>query len=246
MNNEISVIILVGGKYNKEIYEESLKSISWVDEIIKVDGNITGSNFADLRNQGAKKAKNKWLFYLDQDEIVTASLKKIILESTASDKYSAYAIPRRNFIFGKELKHCGLWPDYVIHLIKKESLLGWQGELHEQPQLKGELFHLSEPLLHKKHDNLSDMVDKTNNWSEIEGRLMFEAGHPPMNLFRFASAAVREFWLRMIRQTAFLDGTYGIIYALYQVYSRLISYSKLWELQLSESNKGKESNEGKK
>ncbi|KKR85027.1 MAG: hypothetical protein UU32_C0042G0010, partial [Candidatus Woesebacteria bacterium GW2011_GWB1_41_10] len=49
--------------------------------------------------------------------------------------------------------------------------------------------------------------------------------------FRFFTAGLREFWLRMIKQMAFLDGKEGTIYAIYQVYSRLISYAKLWEKQ---------------
>ena len=76
------------------------------------------------------------------------------------------------------------------------------------------------------------MVDKTNEWSEIEAKLMYDAHHPKMNMFRFASAGFREFWKRMILQVAFLDGTEGVIYGMYQVFSRLISYSKLWEMQL--------------
>jgi hypothetical protein len=76
------------------------------------------------------------------------------------------------------------------------------------------------------------MVEKTNDWSEIEARLMFEAHHPKMNIWHFFTAGLREFWLRMVRQTAFLDGTEGTIYGIYQVFSRLISYSKLWEMQL--------------
>ena len=131
------------------------------------------------------------------------------------------------------MKHCGLWPDYVLRLIKKEDFVRWEGDLHEQPKIEGKIYHLTEPLIHKKHDKLSDMVDKTNKWSEIEAKLMFEAHHPTMNFFRFISAGFREFWLRMIIQTAFLDGTPGIIYGLYQVFSRLISYSKLWEIQLN-------------
>ena len=60
---------------------------------------------------------------------------------------------------------------------------------------------------------------------------MFKAHHPPMNILRFGSAMFREFWFRMIKHAAFLDGPVGIIFALYQVYSRFISYAKLWELQ---------------
>ncbi len=87
-------------------------------------------------------------------------------------------------------------------------------------------------MLHIKHDTLSEMVTKTNSWSEIEAKLMFDAKHPPMNLLRFASAVTREFWLRMIVQMAFLDGADGVIYAIYQVFSKFTSYAKLYELQL--------------
>ena len=79
------------------------------------------------------------------------------------------------------------------------------------------------------------MVEKTNDWSEIEAKLMFEANHPPMNIPRFFSAMFREFWLRMVKHKAFLDGPKGIIYAIYLVFSRFISYAKLWERQINSS-----------
>lgn len=232
----LSVIILQGGKFDPDLYKKCLDSVSWIDEIVKVEADNYKASFSELRNMGAKMAHGKWLLYIDTDEIVTSELKKVIVDSISNDKYSAYAIPRRNIIFGREMKHCGLSPDYVLRLIKKDKLKHWKGELHEQPVINGEIFHLDEPLIHQKHNNLSDMVDKTNKWSEVEAKLMFDAHHPQMNIFRFATAGIREFYLRMIFQTAFLDGTYGIIYGLYQVFSRLISYSKLWELQLKNAS----------
>ncbi|KKQ51250.1 MAG: Lipopolysaccharide biosynthesis glycosyltransferase, partial [Microgenomates group bacterium GW2011_GWC1_38_12] len=143
-----------------------------------------------------------------------------------------YAIPRKNIILGRELRHGGWWPDYVKHLVRKNALKGWKGDLHEEPVFEGNLEYLKGALVHLKHDNLSEMVEKTNDWSNIEAKLMFEAKHPPMNILRFSSAMFREFWLRMIKQMAFLDGSEGIIYAIYQVYSRFISYAKLWEMQI--------------
>ena len=174
--------------------------------------------------------------YVDADERVTPLLRKeissIINSKSSILNYSAYAIPRRNFILGKELKHGGWWPDYAKRLFLKKEFTEWKGELHEEPQYSGRLGHLKNPLIHLKHDNLEEMVDKTNKRSDIEAKLMLLAGHPPMNIARFATAMFREFWLRMVRQAAFLDGSVGIIYAIYQVYSRFISYAKLWELQL--------------
>lgn len=235
--NKISAIVLVGGKPDKEIFRKCLNSLSWTDEIIKIDADNLEGSFSDWRNMGAEKAKGDWLLYVDSDEIVTQELQKAIKQVVGSDEFSAYAIPRRNFIFNKEFRHGGQWPDFVLRLIKKDKLLGWEGELHEQPKIKGNICHLKEPLLHMKHKNLSEMVEKTNKWSEIEARLMYEAHHPKMNFWRFASAAFREFWLRMVIQLAWLDGVKGIIYALYQVFSRLISYSKLWELQIEAISK---------
>lgn len=227
---KISALIIKAKKIDEKLFAKAKKSISWCDELIIVPG-VKGT-FAQWRNEAAEKAKGDWLLYVDTDEEITARLKEVILEAIKTDKFSGYAIPRRNFIFGKEMKHCGLWPDYVLHLIKKDKLVGWVGDLHEQPNIKGEIDHLKEPLIHRKHKNLSEMVEKTNNWSEVEARLMFEAHHPPMNIFRFFTAGFREFWLRMILQAAWLDGREGTIYGLYQVYSRLISYSKLWEMQI--------------
>jgi hypothetical protein len=61
---------------------------------------------------------------------------------------------------------------------------------------------------------------------------LFDSGHPKMNVFRFFSAGFREFWYRGVVKLGFLDGTVGVIEIIYQTFSRLITYSKLWELQL--------------
>jgi glycosyltransferase involved in cell wall biosynthesis len=235
MEMKISAIILAGGKIDQDLFKKCLDSLTWCDEVVKIDTNGLGGSFADWRNQGAKKARGEWLLYIDADEIVTPELKNVILGVISSEKFSAYAIPRRNIVFGREMKHCGLWPDYVLRLIKKDKLVGWQGELHEQPKIKGEIEHLKEPLIHKKHDHIAEMVDKTNQWSEVEAKLMFNAHHPKMNVARFFTAGFREFWLRMVVQTAFMDGAEGTIYGFYQVFSRLISYAKLWELQIKKN-----------
>jgi (heptosyl)LPS beta-1,4-glucosyltransferase len=235
MNNTISAIVLIGENTDQNLLNACLTSIGWVDEIIKIDTKKEKGSFSDWRNLGAEKARGTWMFYVDTDEVVSNNLKEEILQVIRKNDFSGYAIPRKNIVFGREMKHCGLWPDYVLRIIKKEKFVKWEGLLHEQPIIKGEISYLKEPLIHQKHLSLSEMVDKTNKWSEIEARLMYDAHHPPMNIFRFMTAGFREFWLRMIVQTAFRDGSLGTIYGLYQVFSRLISYSKLWELQLKSS-----------
>jgi glycosyltransferase involved in cell wall biosynthesis len=254
MKNNISAIVIT--KNEEEKIGECLESLSWVDEILVID---TGSDdktieiatkkkaivvsyskggFSDWRNQGAKEAKGDWLLYVDADERVTPLLRKEILKVVKNSvKIALYAIPRRNIILGKEMKHGGWWPDYVKRLMKKSVFVKWEGDLHENPVVKGELGHLKNPLVHIKHAKLSEMVEKTNKWSEIEAKLLFKSGHPKMVGWRFFRIMATELWYRLIRLKGFLDGAEGVIYAIYQMWSKFITYGKLWEMQLEKKKK---------
>ena len=267
--NLISAVVLTHNSQDR--IATCLKSLSWVDEILVLDDNSSdktlefatkfkevktfevSGDFSKKRNLGAKKARGKWLLYIDDDEVVTPKLKTEI-ESAISHKQSlrprlkqsltrsidriqpsaisAYAIPRKNILLGQEMKWGGWKPDYVLRLIKKSALLGWKGLLHEQPKIKGRVGKLKNKLIHTSHRSIEEMIAKTNSWSEIEARLLFESGHPKMNILRFFSAGFREFWYRGIKKLGFLDGKIGVVEIFYQTYSRLITYAKLWELQI--------------
>ena len=230
---KISVIILVGEKINDGLFKKCLNSVSWADEIVRVETKNQQGSFSEWRNLGHKKANGDWILYIDTDEEVTTSLQKEINNIINNPKimFTGFKIPRKNIIFGKEFKYGGQYPDYQKRLFLKKNFKKWQGDLHETPEFEGKLGKIDNSIIHHKDLTISEMLDKTNNWSEIEGQLMFSANHPKMNIFRFFSAGCREFYLRFFKQRAFMDGSLGVIYAFYQVYSRLISYSKLWEKQ---------------
>lgn len=190
-----------------------------------------GKDYASWRNEAAKIANSKWLFYLDHDERVSPELVKEIKDVIQTEGFVAYDVPRKNYVFGRWLKYGGWWPDRVLRLMKKDNLVKWEGEVHEQPKIEGELGHLSQALIHLKEDNLSDMTEKTNRYSNYEAKLLFEAGHPPMAWWRFLRIMGHELRYRLIWKLGFLDGPKGIIYCLYQGYSRFVTYAKLWEMQ---------------
>ncbi len=229
----VSTIVLIGGKYDEILLKRCLDLVKWADEIIKVETDELSGSFSEWRNYGAQKATGDWLFYVDSDEEVSKELREEIEIELEKERFCAYAIPRKNILLGKEMKHGGWKPDYVLRLIKKEALIKWEGDLHEQPKIKGGVGKLKQALVHTSHRTLTEMVEKTNKWSEIEAELLFKSGHPKMNLFRFCSVGFREFWYRGIRKLGFLDGTIGVIEVFYQTYSRLITYAKLWEKQQS-------------
>lgn len=235
-NNTISAIILMGGKVDEALLKKCLESVSWCDEVIKVETSGIPGSFSEWRNEGAKKATGDFLLYVDTDEEVTDDLKNEIENVVAKNEYPAYAMSRKNKLLGHFMRWGGWYPDYVLRLIKKDKLKGWFGELHEQPLIDGEVGKLKNHLLHDSHRSIAEMIEKTNKWSGIEAKLLYESGHPKMNFLRFCSAGFREFWYRGIKKLGFLDGKAGIIEIVYQVYSRLITYSKLWELQIKATN----------
>lgn len=251
----LSVIIIAKNEEKK--LPECLESVKWADEIILVDTDSTdktvdiakanGANvfyyedgsYQDWRNRGLKEAKGKWILYIDADERILSALRDEILKQVKDDSisYAAYAIPRKNIILGREMRHGGQWPDYQKRLFKRKALKEWKGDLHEQPVIEGELGYLHEPMIHIKHDNLSEMVIKTNRWSTIEAKILLESNHPQMVPWRFVRIMVTELWLRLVKQKGMLDGVAGVIYAIYQMWSRFITYGKLWEMQINQELK---------
>ncbi|KKP94013.1 MAG: Glycosyl transferase family 2 [Parcubacteria group bacterium GW2011_GWA1_36_12] len=245
---QISALILT--KNEEEVIEDCLKSIKdLANEIIILDQNSTdntiniakkyadkviNTNFSEFdknRNILKDSAKSKWLLYLDSDERLTEELRKEIVKVIKEDKYSAFYIPRKNYVLGKNIKHGGWWPDYVPKLFKKEQLKGWIGVVHESPIFRGESVRLVNPIEHLTARSLNRMLEKTIKWAKIEAMLAYEANHPQVNSARVTKVFIDEFISRYLLKRGLLDGVQGLIQALFQSYHRSIMLVYLWEKQ---------------
>lgn len=243
--------ILIPAKNEQDFIGECLKSAAWADEAIvllndstdktgeivrqfkkiKVVADSDGT-FASRKNKLAKLSSGDWLFYLDADERITPLLKAEILKTIKNKKsFSAYAVPRRNFLLGKELKYGGWSPDYVIRLFKKGDLRAFVGDLHEQPELAGELGKLTEPLIHLQPDRLEPAFEKSIFWTQIEAQLLLDAHHPSITWWRVLRMGFATLFDRLIKKQGFQDGLEGWIESVYQAYHTIIVYLRLWELQ---------------
>jgi glycosyltransferase involved in cell wall biosynthesis len=245
MNRKTFLSAIVLAKNEEARIEGCLKGVSWADEIIVIDSGSTDrtlaiakkynakiivhvtDNFSLLRTIGAKKATGKWLLYVDADERVTDDLRKEIMEVTKAGARQAYVIPRLNYYLGVA------WPykDGMVRLIAKRALVGWTGILHEHAEVRGKTGTLTNYFVHNTHRTLSEMVEKTNIWSEHEAELRFHARHPGISWWRILRVMATSFWDSFIRQGGWRAGTVGWIESIYQAFSIFITYAKLWELQ---------------
>lgn len=249
--SKLSVIILTKNSENHIV--DCIESVNLLaDEIIVIDDNSTDRtvdladrlgarvetlpgkagevNFSEKRDFGLKKAKNKWILYIDADERVTRELKQSILKVINGDssEYHAYKILRKNFYFGTHP-----WPyvESLERLFLKSSLKGWKGQVHETPLVDGKIGELDGLLLHYTHTDLTSMVDKTLIWSKIEADLRFKSHHPQMTWWRFPRVMLTAFYDSYIRQKGYKAGTVGLIESMYQAFSMFITYARLWEIQ---------------
>lgn len=198
-------------------------------------------DFAAWHNQGMREARGEWLLWVDADERIPPLLKEEIKSSIINHKQSlllrnrssivAYAIPRRNFLLGKELKHGGWFPDYQIRLFKKNKLKGWIGRLHEHAEIEGEVGKLENPMIHLQPETIEPALKKSIRWSEIEAKLLLEANHPKVSWWRVLRMVGTTLFDRLIKKRGFLDGTEGWIESFYQAFHTMIIYIRLWEIQ---------------
>src|SRR3989344_3005676 len=217
---KLSSIIIT--RNEQENISECIKNLSFADEVIVIDNNSkdatvssakkagayvtsqSGLDFSYLRNIGKEKANGEWLLYVDADERIPPSLAKEIKHVTdKKDMYQAYALNRKNFYLGE------MWPglERMVRLMRKDALVGWQGTLHETAMVAGKVGELNEPFLHYSHNNLSSMVEKTNEWSQVEATLRLQAGHPPMVWWRFFRVMTTAFWKSFVTMEGWRLGT---------------------------------------
>jgi len=242
--------IIVFSRNEEKNIKACLKTAVWADEIILIDDYSTDKtleiaekfekvrvfkhklkDFASQHNFAMKKTKGDWLFFLDADERISKTLKIQIEQAVKTNQLAGFRVNRVNIFLGKRLKYGGWQPDQPTRLFRKSKLKRWQGIIHESSQVEGRIGLLNAPLYHFGHRNLSSMLKKTIKWSTYEAKLRLDADHPPVRTWRVLKVGLSEFFERLVLEQGWRDGTIGLIEVIYQTFSIMITYLKLWEMQ---------------
>lgn len=237
-----------------KVFKRMLASVSFADEILlySMERELTGlpklaklkivrvstpKVVEEIRARQVEDAKGDWVLVMDYDEVVTPELAREIQSIVAEpltkskDQSGAYALRRRNFSLGFPLRHGGWGDDYVIRLFRRPDFLSWPKNIHSTPTFHGKLGHLANYLEHHKDASLSQMIAKTNRYSEVEAEQFFAGGLAPVTPFTLIRKSGMEFVRRYLLKLGFLDGAIGLVQSLYQSYSVFITYAKLYEKQ---------------
>ncbi|OOF43705.1 glycosyltransferase family 2 protein [Rodentibacter trehalosifermentans] len=222
----------------------------WVDEIIILDSGSTDNTKIIASSYGAKFYENThwqgfgkqrqiaqqyvtsdYVLWLDADERVTPELRKSIQQAVAQNaENTVFKLPRVSEVFGREIRHSGWYPDYVVRLYRTDYA-GYDDSLvHEKviypnhtrvEKLKGDLQHFTYKSI---HHYLVKSAGYAKAWADQR-----QAKGKKATLWQGISHAIGCFVKMYLLKAGFLDGKQGFLLAVLSAHSTFVKYAELWE-----------------
>lgn len=245
--SKLSVVI---STYNSEKkIEDCLRSASFADEIIIVDGTSSDATLKIAKkytskifirtnnpmlninkNFGFSKAKSDWILSLDADERITPELKTEIESRIMNHELgiNGYWIPRKNIIFGKWMKHTGWYPDHQLRLFRHGKGRFPEEHIHEMIKITGESGHLLNHITHYNYDTIFQFIQKLMIYAPNEAEQLLKNGYK----FQWQDAIrmpTKEFLSRFFAREGYKDGFHGLMLSVFMAFYHFVVFSLIWE-----------------
>lgn len=225
-----------------------LKSVEAIaEEIVVVDSGSTDAtaevaqaagarfvvrawtNYAEQKNYAAAQASEDWVLLLDADEELSEELRESILKwKTAPPQFPVYEMPRLAWFLGAWIHHSRWYPDFQRRLYDRRKAQ-FTGAIHESLHFHGATGRLHGDLLHYTVRTLQEQRQKSEEYSTLSARAMFESGRREWWAAKWV--ATPWTWFRyFVLGAGFLDGYRGFLIARSAAQTVWQKYSKLGEL----------------
>jgi (heptosyl)LPS beta-1,4-glucosyltransferase len=229
---------------------DCLESVRWADEIIVVDtGSVDRTvelcskytpyvysrpweGYAPAKNAAIALATGDWILSLDADERASDGLRQEIAtlrQQLLATRADGYAVPRRNYLWGRWLRYGGLYPDYQIRVFKRGKGGFKARRVHESVAIDGRVGRLQHPIEHRSYQGLSDVIQRLDRYTELAALDLRDQGHA----FRHTALIMRplgRFLRNYVLKQGFRDGIPGLIMAASYAYGVFVREAKLWEM----------------
>ena len=222
MHNHLSVVIIT--KNEEKFIKDAIVSAQFADEILVLDSGSTDDTcgiaealgvrlknqewlgFGLQKNKAVELASNDWVFVLDSDERITPELQSEILNILKNPLEDGYYVARLNNFFDKNIKHCGLYPDYSIRLFNRTKGHFNDVAVHESVQIIGKTSKLNNHMIHLAYENVEEFIAKQKRYAALS--------HKKRNLVKALISPCWVFFKIYFLKLGFLDGRHGFIIAI--------------------------------
>lgn len=226
---------------------DCLESISFCDEILLIDDNSSdrtveigrklgarivkralNKDFSAQRNFALSIAKNDWILFVDADERVTKNLQKEINDFIIESKNDAAFIKRVDFIWGKQLMYGETGNVKFLRLGKRQAG-EWIGRIHEEWRVTQNIGSLKNSLYHFPHQSIGDFLKEINYYTDIRAIDLHAVGMKVKwhSLILYPGG---KFFANFFIKLGFLDGIYGLMFAIMMSFHSFLVRGKLWML----------------
>ncbi len=234
--------------YNEEKYlERCLSSIVDIaDEIVIVDGGSTDGTldiakrfnariiYADNppifhinKQKALDSCRSDWILQLDADEVVSPELKNEIQEVINTTTNCGFFIPRKNNFWGHWMRKTGVYPDYVIRLVKRGKARFPCKSVHEQIDVDGSVGYLTHHLYHYSYETIADYWRKADTYTSLTADELRRKKISKRAFFSyFFLQPIKIFVVFFIQKKGFIDGIYGFLFSLFSALHVPIAYWK--------------------
>jgi glycosyltransferase involved in cell wall biosynthesis len=244
----ISVYVITFNEADK--IEAALRSVRWADEIVVADSFSTDATveiarrytdrivqvpfegFGKLRNAVLAQLTGDWIFSLDADERCTEAagdeIRRVAADPGACD---AYRVPRRNYVFGRWVRHSGYFPDFrQPQLFRRGRLRYTEDAVHETYVLDGTLGTLREPIAQVPFRDLAQMLYKMQRYSTLGVERLEQRG-VKSSMATALLHATASFLRHYVVKLGMLDGWAGFVIAFANFEGTFYRYAKHLERQ---------------
>jgi len=236
----LAVVVLT--KNEEANISDCLQSVRWADKLYVLDCLSTDRtvelarqagaevqqrpfvNFADQRNAALEMFEAEWIFFVDADERGTpelgAEVRRVIREESAV----GWWVPRRNYIWGRWIRHAGWYPDYQLRLLKRGlACYDPEREVHEVVILDGPEGYLQNPLIHYNYSTVRQFLRRQDFYADYEAGILVEQGIRPRP-HNLVLQPLREFRRRYLTLQGYKDGGHGLLLSLLMAYYTFVGY----------------------
>ena len=218
-----------------------LDGLAFCDERIVVDAGSTDRTVAlarergvrvethDWQGFGAQKsfalslAQGDWVLSIDADERVSPALAREIEHAIAEGRADGYEIPRLSSFVGREMRHSGWLPDYVLRLFRRGKARFSDDLVHERVICDGPVVRLTETLAHHSVTRLEQALSRVDRYSTAGAEMLLASGRR----VSFAHG-IWSFFRAYVLRLGFLDGREGFLLAVANAEGTYYRYMKAW------------------
>lgn len=221
MHNPLSVVII--SKNEERFIADAVKSALFADEVLVLDSGSSDRTceiaadlgakvlhqdwlgFGAQKNKAVSLAKNDWVFVLDADERITQSLRDELVTTLEAPESKVYNAARINRFFGKDIKHCGLYPDYSIRLFNRHFGHFNKVSVHESVQTSEPVKNLKHSMTHLAFDSVGEFRQKQKGYAALSTK--------KRNLVKAFISPIWTFIKIYLLRLGFLEGWRGLAIA---------------------------------